>query len=343
MSIASYMRGHVTSVTIGLLACAAVWSMLRVVGQGSQLAWLFAIVVGLAFIAAGISNYLRERAFCRQLAELAASGADALDLVAELREPGYPAGDVAYDALKCVASLANARVGELAARDREYREFVETWVHEIKTPLSAADLMIENLDDRRLKPLAHELDRMNAYVEQALYYARSNSVENDYLVRGCKLSQLVGSAVKSRAQELIGAGMGVAMSDLDCQVFADPKWLQFVLGQLIDNAVRYRRAEGARIDFLARVLDQGKADERVVLDVRDNGCGIAAADVGRVFERGFTGTNGRTHAKSTGLGLYLVRNLCEKMGLAVSIASVQDQWTCVSISFPTNRMRLIGD
>lgn len=343
MSIGSYIRGHVASVTIGVVTCAAVWSMLRVVGQGSHLAWFFTIFVGLAFGAAGVANYMREREFCRQLKELAASGSEVLDLAASLEEPGYPAGDLAYDALRSVAAQANARVGELASRERDYREFVETWVHEIKTPLSAADLMIENLDDRRLKPLAHELDRVSAYVEQALYYARSNSVENDYLVRTCTLTQLVGTAVKSRAQELIGAGVAVGMEGLDHQVFADPKWINFALGQLIDNAVRYRRPSGARIDFTARVLDEGKADERVVLDVRDNGCGISAADVGRVFERGFTGANGRIHARSTGLGLYLVRTLCEKMGLSVSIASVQQEWTCVSLSFPTNRMRLFGD
>ena len=118
----------------------------------------------------------------------------------------------------------------------------------------------------------------------------------------------------------------------------------FVLGQLIDNAVRYRRTDGAcRIDFSASCEDEGKADERVVLKVRDNGCGVCAADRGRVWEKGFTGSNGRTHAKSTGIGLYLVRNLCQQMGIATSLSSVEGQWTCVSLTFPANRMHMLGE
>ncbi len=390
MSVWTYIRGHLASLIIGVLTCAALWVMLRLVGQGVDLAVFFTLVVALAFTASGVANYLHERSLYRELQPIAASQSDALELAAELRDPGTPLGDMACAAVHAVRTQAQVRVGEAAARERDHREFVEAWVHEVKTPLAAADLMVENLDDSRLLPLAHELDRVAAYVEQALYYARSSSVENDYLVRTCTLSGLVGAAVKGRASELVRAGVGIGMEGLDrqvftdpkwiefvlgqlidnavryrCadgprselvragvgigmegldrQVFTDPKWIEFVLGQLIDNAVRYRCADGPRIDFSARVEGEGLANESVVLNVRDNGCGISTADVGRVFDKGFTGENGRAFARSTGIGLYLVRTLCEKMGLAVSIASVQGEWTCVSIAFPTNRMRLIAD
>ncbi len=343
MSVWTYIRGHLASLIIGALTCAALWVMLRLVGQSVDLAVFFTLVVALAFTASGVANYLHERSLYRELQPIAASQSDALELAAELCDPGTPLGDTVCDAIRAVRSQAQVQVGEAASRERDHREFVEAWVHEVKTPLAAADLMVENLDDSRLLPLAHELDRVAAYVEQALYYARSSSVENDYLVRTCTLSGLVGAAVKSRASELVRAGVGIGMEGLERQVFTDPKWIEFVLGQLIDNAVRYRCADGPRIDFSARVEGEGLANESVVLNVRDNGRGISAADVGRVFDKGFTGENGRAFARSTGIGLYLVRTLCEKMGLSVSIASVQGEWTCVSIAFPTNRMRLIAD
>ena len=343
MSVWTYIRGHLASLAIGALACVALWVMLRLVGQSVDLAAFFTLVVALAFTASGTVNYLHERALYRQLQPIASSPSDALELSAELRDAGTPPGDVACAAIHAVRTQAQARVAEATDRERDHREFVEAWVHEVKTPLAAADLMVENLDDSRLLPLAHELSRVGTYVEQALYYARSSSVENDYLVRTCTLSNLVGAAVKGRASELVRAGVAIGMEGLDRQVFTDPKWVEFVLGQLIDNAVRYRCAEGPRIDFSARLEGEGLANECVVLDVRDNGLGISAADVGRVFDKGFTGENGRAFARSTGIGLYLVRTLCAKMGLSASISSVQGEWTCVSIAFPTNRMRLIAD
>ncbi len=343
MSIAAYLRGHVLSTVVGLLVPLALWPMLRLVGLGGELATLIVLCVTLMLLVMGVVNYLHTRGWCAPFAAIARAGEEAPELVRSMEEPDAPEGQVAFEALENVVAQANARVSDLRLREREHREFVETWVHEVKTPLAAIDLMLENLDDPRLAPVARELDRVGALVEQALYFARSSSVENDYLVRSCTLEALVRDAVKTRAHALIGAHVAVGMEGLDRTVFADAKWMGFVLGQLIDNAVRYRRPEGARIDFSGRVLDAGKADERVVLSVRDNGCGISAADVGRVFDKGFTGSNGRDHAKSTGIGLYLVRNLCGKMGLKVGVSSVEGEWTCFEITFPTNRMRMLDD
>lgn len=369
MSVWAYLRGHVLAVAIALLTVGLLWPMLRLVGLGGELVTLIVLCVALALLAMGIANYLHTRAWCRRFAEVARAGGDAPELALSMEEPDAPEAQVVFEALQAVATEANARVSDSRLREREHREFVETWVHEVKTPLAAIDLMLENLDDARLAPLARELDRVGSLVEQALYFARSSSVESDYLVRTCTLEALVRGAVKSRAHALVGAHVAVGMEGLDRTVFADHKWMQFVLGQLIDNAVRYRRgpacpaggdvpadlaacdaeaaggaaADGPRIDFSARVLDEGRADERVVLSVRDNGCGISAADIGRVFDKGFTGSNGRVYAKSTGIGLYLVRSLCEKMGFSVSASSVEGEWTCFEIVFPTNRMKVFGD
>ena len=342
LSLVAYLRGHAATVLVGIAALAFLWPLLRLTGMTGQLAALFVVLSALVLGVMGLINYLRTRSWCQAFQEIADEPDRALARASEMGEPDGTEARVAYEALEALRVQAAHEVGESQRREREHREYVETWVHEVKTPLAAARLIIDNEDGRVPRSLAAELDRVDTLVEQALFFARSSCVEKDFRIRSCEMSTLVREALKSRAQALVGAHMMVGMEGLDgVVVFADSKWVAFVLGQLIDNAVRYRREDGAcRIDFSE---DEGKADERVVLKVRDNGCGVSAADRGRVWEKGFTGGNGRTHAKSTGIGLYLVRNLCQQMGIATSLSSVEGQWTCVSLTFPANRMHMLGE
>jgi signal transduction histidine kinase len=336
----AYLRGHVAGAACGLGVCALVGAVLAAAGAGTSLAVLVCVLVAGAFATAGAANYLHERRCARALAQVAADPEAALELAADLRGPSCPLGEAAFAAVEAVRADAAARVGAAQGRELDYRSYLEAWVHEAKTPLAAAGLMAQALPDGAGQPIARELDRADAYVEQVLYYARSTALHNDYLLRTCSLRDLVGEALKSRAHAVVGAHVAIGMEGLDVEVPTDPKWTVFALGQVIDNAVRYRAPEGARIDFSARVEDAGGADERVVLTVADNGCGVPARDVGRVFEKGFTGTNGRTHARSTGIGLYLVRELCAKMGVGVSFASEEGAGSRVAFSFPVNRTHL---
>ena len=114
--------------------------------------------------------------------------------------------------------------------------------------------------------------------------------------------------------------------------------MEFILGQLIQNSVKYARPEGAVIEFSGRVLQSGQADERIELTVRDNGCGVPEADLPRVFDRGFTGENGRGGKRSTGIGLYLVSRLCEKMGISVRADSTEGEGFAITLVFPANKM-----
>ena len=345
LSLVAYLRGHVATMLMGIAALVFLWPLLRLTGMTSELAMLFVVLAALVFGAMGLVNYLRSRAWCQAFQEIADEPDRALARASEMSEPDGAEARVAYEALEALRVQAAHEVGESQRREREHREYVETWVHEVKTPLAAARLIIDNENGRVPRGLATEVDRVDALVEQALFFARSSCVDKDLRIRSCEMSALVREALKSRAQALVGAHMMVGMEGLEgVTVFADAKWVVFVLGQLIDNAVRYRRTDGAcRIDFSASREDEGKADERVVLKVRDNGCGVSAADRGRVWEKGFTGSNGRTHTKSTGIGLYLVRNLCQQMGIATSLSSVEGQWTCVSLTFPANRMHMLGE
>lgn len=148
------------------------------------------------------------------------------------------------------------------------------------------------------------LPAWSAISTEALYYARSEVVERDYLIRRWNLKALVTGAIKANARELIAAHVAPVCENLDFEVFTDEKWLEFILGQLIQNSIKYAREDGAKIVFSGALLDEGLASERIELTVADNGCGVCAADLPRVFEKGFTGDNGRTTKRATGIGLY---------------------------------------
>lgn len=345
LSLASYVRGHAATTLMGAASVALVWPLLRLTGMQGQLAWLFTAMAACAACAMGLVNYVRARSWCQEFARLSAQPECSLALAGEMAAPDAVEARVAYEALCAVRAQAAREVGESRRREREHREYVETWVHEVKTPLAAARLMVGNAEGAAPTGLSAELDRVDALVEQALFFARSTCVEKDFRVRTCDVRALVHEAVKSRAPALVGAHVAIDMEGLDgLSVYADAKWVVFILGQLVDNAVKYRvQGRAACICFSARRENGGRADERVTLEVRDNGCGVPLADVGRVWEKGFTGANGRTHARSTGIGLYLVRELCSKMGLSVNLSSAVGCWTCVCLGFPTNRMHVLED
>lgn len=306
-------------------------------------------IVGSSF--AGIAwDYQRKRRFLSDLAACVDGAEHPLWVTEMVDEPDFPDGELMYRALRTVAKAANDDVASCRRQVADYREYVETWVHEAKSPLAAAHLMLENLAESapadasgeallsKTEALGEELGRVEGFIEQALFFARSESLDRDYLIRPYDLKQLVGTAIKANARLLIGAHVAPYRRGLERTVFTDEKWMTFILGQLIQNSVKYARAEGAEIEFSAVLVDAGRATERIELTVRDNGCGVAKADVPRVFDRGFTGENGRTGKRSTGIGLYLVRRLCDKMGLGVRADSVEGAWFAVTISFPTNKM-----
>lgn len=213
--------------------------------------------------------------------------------------------------------------------NREYREYLDSWVHEIKTPITSARLIVENEKNPTTLRIDDELRKIDAYVEQVLYYARSTDVEKDFKVEKTTLQALVYAALKTYSKPLIQAGGKPVLKELDIPVAADSKSCTFVIGQILSNAIKYRK-DNLQVEFSARA-----EKNTVSLFISDNGIGISAADLPRVFDKGFTGENGRRYSKSTGIGLYLSQRLCRKMNISLSISSVPGQGTTVTMVFPT--------
>ena len=214
----------------------------------------------------------------------------------------------------------------------DYKDYIELWIHEIKIPIAASKMVIENNRNAVTKSIDEELDKVENYIEQALFYARSNTVEKDYYIKSNNLKDIVNEAIRKNKSILIQEKISINLHDLDIMVNTDNKWIVFILNQLIQNSVKYRKQEViAEIEIYAK---QGK--ENVILFIEDNGIGIKKGEITRVFEKGFTGTNGRiSNKKSTGIGLYLCKKLCDKLGIAIELNSVESEGTRNKNCVPT--------
>ena len=212
---------------------------------------------------------------------------------------------------KCVIE----RIHQIEQEQQEYREYIESWVHEIKAPITAIALNCENNRDERSRYLFVENQKIENYVDMALYYARSDAVYKDYIIRKTDLQEVVEKVLMKNKYYLIQNHM---QAEVECSdmVFTDEKWIGFILNQLIQNSTKYRRENDAHICIRTEKKTGG-----ILLKIKDNGIGIPKEELFRIFEKGFTGTNGRKREKSTGMGLYLCKKLCEKLGVEIRAVS----------------------
>ncbi len=251
-------------------------------------------------------------------------------LIADLmREPKRADDQVFYRILKLAEKSMLEQVSNLRLERREYREYIEQWVHEVKTPITAARLLCENHPGEAARAVLAELEKVDRFTQQTLYYARSEHTEKDYVIREVRLSDVVHGAIADNKYLLRQNGVIIETDDVTDTVYTDDKWVRFILNQLIGNAVKYR-SENPRLRFSTR-----EQDFLVQLVMEDNGIGIGKADLPRVFEKGFTGENGRSIQSATGIGLYLCRRLCDKLGIGLALES-DGGGTTVILSFQVN-------
>lgn len=246
-----------------------------------------------------------------------------------IKAPNYYEGKIIYDALKECNRNMHEHVNFYKHLQKEYREYIETWVHEIKTPISSSKLIIENSEGREKNALGDEIRKIEEYINQALYYSRSTDVSNDYIVKEFEIKEAIQEAIRNNRRDFINKKITVDIEKASGKVITDVKWVKFIVNQVIINSIKYSKYGGG---IVKAYTINGK--DNIVLTIEDNGIGISKNDVNRVFDKGFTGKNGRKYGKSTGIGLYLCKKLCEKLGLGIYLSSIEEEGTKVSIIFP---------
>ena len=319
MNSRRYWKNRLPFLLTNLVCMAALTVFLLVCGNSVSAVVLILIVWALILLTGLILTYWKRKRQMRKLLDMAEQLSERY-LISEVMElPEQAEDQVYYQLLKMAGKSMLEQIGEVE-RER---------LDEIKTPITAMKLLCENHRTDWTKELLLELEKTNRFTEQALYYARSEHTEKDYSVREMALSQVVHQAIADNKYLLLQGGMRLEVEEMQDTVYSDEKWVRFILNQLIANAVKYRTEQP-----VLRISTHKRQDQ-VVLVVEDNGIGIAASDLPRIFEKGFTGQNGRMVQQSTGIGLYLCKRLCEKLGIGIAAES-SEQGTAISLAFHIN-------
>lgn len=288
-------------------------------------------IILILYVIGLIIEYFTKRSFYKNTFNVL-NDLDEKYLITEIiKEPSFSEGKILKSILEETNKSMIENVNKYKYTQEEYKDYIELWIHEIKMPIATSKMIIENNKNEITKSIDEELQKIENYIEQALYYARSNTVEKDYYIKKVDLKDIVNESIKKNKNALIQEKVSLNLHDLDLQVNTDSKWIVFILNQIIQNSIKYKKQnENLEIEIYAK---QGM--ENVILYIKDNGMGIKQAEVTKVFEKGFTGTNGRLSSKkSTGIGLYLCKKLCSKLGIAIELNSVQDEETEVQLVFP---------
>lgn len=292
---------------------------------------VLALIIVILSVFQLLTEYLRKKKFYNEMYNIL-EGLDQKYLLTEMKlNPNFAEGEILMDVMYEVDRSMKERLNEIEQSYVEFKEYLEMWIHQIKIPISAIKLMNYNGNIDVAKQLV-QINRMNDYVEQILYYARADAPEKDYILKKCNLEGIINNVLLQQKELLLGSRIKVQKNNTDKDVVTDGKWITFMLGQIINNSVKYMdKNKESYISF-----EVVEAKDKTILTIKDNGIGITIKDVPRVFERSFTGENGRKNNVSTGMGLYICKRLCDKLGHEIDISSVDGEGTSVSISFGKN-------
>lgn len=216
------------------------------------------------------------------------------------------------------------------ARYEEMVDYYTVWAHQIKTPIASMRLNLQNEDSEFSRRVAEDLQRIEQYVEMVLMFLRLDSDSTDYVIRECDLDEMVRAAVRKFSTQFIRRKIRLCYEPLQAKVITDEKWLTFVLEQVLSNALKYTDAGSITISM----------KEPKTLCISDTGIGIAPEDLPRIFEKGYTGYNGRSDKKASGIGLYLCKRICKNLEHGIRAESELDKGTTIEINLMQEKRML---
>lgn len=331
MKFKDYFLNKITEILGTFFVLFLMLEFLYIIGNTFSVVFMIGVVIAILIITKYLMDWYRKKKYFKIITERVKDLKEPW-LIAELLPVSYTIEDEIYqELLRKVGSSAIEEIHKIEDEQKEYEDYIEQWIHEVKTPITSIHLMLENRISEipgLKRDLNVELSRLENDVELALYYARSEQIYRDYLIQKLNVRKVLLKVVNKNRTVIMNSSVAI---DLDCDealyAYGDEKWLVFMLTQVLLNAIKYKAEADAKVVMRAK-----RDNKRIVLNIIDNGKGIKKEELPRIFDKGFTGSNGRDNEKSTGMGLYLVHKLCEKLEIDIKADSVYGEFTEISFS-----------
>lgn len=334
MKLGDFIKDKLLLILFQIAGMLALTGFLRLVGNSYGVIFLIlAVWAGGIIVVYGVT-YIQRKKYFGEITQLL----DELDqryLIGEVMPKSYHLEDQLYrQIIKKSNKDVIEKINELNDAKQDYKEYMEGWVHEVKTPLAYLTLYGANHKEQWNQTVTAEINKIDTYIDMVLYYARMDSVYKDYLIQKIDLAEVVKETITKNKPYLRQNQVQLTIAFEKMIVSSDAKWTKFILDQLIRNAVQYRRKEGAAILFSTE-----ERKDCVILTIEDNGVGIKKEELGRIFDKGFTGSNGREdQSKATGIGLYLCKKLSERLGIQLEAESEEGDYTRIHMIFPRSSL-----
>lgn len=322
--IISYSKMHIKG---GIILClfpatlALVFFLYNLPAEPVVYTALLYVTIGIVFFLIDFFQYYNRHKLLQDLKNSITLNIDKLPEPVDIIEKDYQdLIDIIYKKNVQIAYEADISRSDLM-------DYYTLWAHQIKTPIAAMRLILQSEESEQNSELSMELFKIEQYVEFVLQYLRLESMSSDLVLKDYSLDDIVKQAVRKYARIFIRKKIKLDFQELNCRVLTDEKWLVFVIEQILSNALKYTK-EGSVSIYMSKDLDK-------TLVIEDTGIGIEEEDLTRIFERGFTGYNGRWDKKSTGLGLYLCKKILQKLSHSITVDSQVDKGTKVKIDMST--------
>lgn len=331
MKLHKYIKDNIINIIIYVLTIIFTGLMFNAFKMPAYLIVLTIITFLLSGTSILITSFCRKNYFYRIFLNNLEKLSKKYLILETINEPNTYEEKILVDSLYEINKSMIENINEYKKNTDEFKEYVEIWIHEVKIPISSLILKCHNnkeLYDKSLLPIIRRLDYN---IDEILYYVRSENTEKDFSISEVDLKDVVRNTSIKNKDDMLDNNIVFDTSLDSKKIYTDKKWLEFIINQVINNSIKYKKDK----DSIIKIKSFDK-ENKTILEIYDNGIGIPKKDLNRVFDKSFTGSNGRDKVKSTGMGLYIVKKLCDKLGHNIYIESEVNEYTKVIIEFGYN-------
>lgn len=333
MNFWKYVKDKINYILVFIVYCLIILLYLNAMQVNNNVTIFMLLISSVLFIVTFIITFIRKNKYIKSINNIL-DNLNEKYLISEVMDKPKREENLAYYRILARSNKSMLEnVNRVKEIQKDYKEYIESWVHEIKIPITSAKLLCENNKSEITDKIEDEVEEINNFVEQVLFYARLDNVSNDFLIRKVDLAEVVSKVISRNKKIMIQNNMRVELKNIDVLAYTDEKWLEFVLNQIMINSIKYKKEKDAVL-----YIEVAEQKDNVILQVKDNGIGIKKSELDRIFDKGFTGTNGRNSKRSTGIGLYLCKRLSKELGMDITAQSVENEYTTIKLIIPKKEL-----